>query len=211
MKTSPTNCPQTSVLPEILEPLSSTEQRDFERIESVIAAKLAAFFEVGFALIEIQQRKLYRAEFKTFEEYCRKRWDFNRSYAYRLIGAAQVCKNLSPIGDIPMPENECQIRPLAGLPMETATKAWRKACEEAGSDGKITGALVQKAVDQVARNRRKADEHLRANWQIHVTPLLKEALELTNRGDQEAVADIIDRVSLLLLIGRRTGKPYPLD
>jgi hypothetical protein len=179
-------------------------------MESTIAANLAAFFQVGFALMEIKRRRLYRAEFRSFEEYCRSRWELNRAHAYRLIGAAEVCKSLSPIGDIPLPENECQIRPLIGLAPGTATKAWKRACEAAGADGRITGALVQKAVSEVTKKpKTDAASILRQNWQIHVEPLLNQAVQLTRAGDQEAVAEIVDKISLLLLIGRRTSESAP--
>jgi hypothetical protein len=173
-------------------------------MEGRIEAKLAAFFEVAYALLEIRDRKLYRAEFKTFEDYCRIRWEFNRAHAYRLIGAAEVCRTLSPIGDIPLPENECQVRPLGGLPAKIVEKAWRSAYEKAGKDGKITGALVQKAVTEVTRKRHSKEEQaFKSNWQLHVEPLLRDAMRLTKGGDQDAVAEIIDKISLLLLVGRR--------
>jgi hypothetical protein len=183
--------------------LDPAEEKDLERMESTIAANLAAFFQVGFALLEIRRRRLYRAEFKSFEEYCRKRWEFNRSYAYRLIGAAKVCKQLSPIGDIPLPDNECQIRALAGLPSSIVTKAWRRAHEKAGLDGRITGALVQKAVTEIAKRKKPGKHPRKQTWQLHVEPLLQAALRSSREGDQERVAELIDKVSLLLLIGRR--------
>jgi hypothetical protein len=197
-----------SVEPTAFQPIESAldaaEERDLGRMESTIAANLAAFFQVGFALMEIKRRRLYRAEFRSFEEYCRTRWEFNRAHAYRLIGAAEVCKSLSPIGDIPLPENECQIRPLIGLAPSTATKAWKRACEAAGSNGRITGALVHKAVGEVTKNRKTdAAGNLRQNWQILVEPLLNKALQLTRTGDQDAVAETVDKISLLLIIGRR--------
>ena len=102
------------------------EKSDLERMEGRIEAKLAAFFEVAYALLEIKERKLYRVEFKTFEDYCRARWEINRAHAYRLIGAAEICKTLFPIGDIPLPVNECQVRPLGGLPAKMHTRRPRK-------------------------------------------------------------------------------------
>ena len=184
-------------------PLSDAEQRDLERIESLIAAKLAAFFKVGFALTEIKNRRLYRAEYKSFEEYCHKRWEMNRSHAYRLIGAAEVCKVLSPIGDIPLPENECQIRPLVGLRPAIAAKAWKKAWEKAGSRGVVTSTLVQKAVAEVLPSRGRTRSPGLQHWQALIHPLLEEAARLTRKGDQDGLSEIIDRISALLLVGRR--------
>jgi hypothetical protein len=193
-------------------PLNLAEQTDLERLESTIAANLAAFFKVGFALLEVKRRKLYRGEFKTFEGYCLKRWEMHRAYAYRLIGAAEVYKVLSPMGDIPLPECERQIRPLIGLTPVIALKAWRRAVAEVGTTGKITGAVIQKALGEVTRKAKAGEEHkFKANWQFHLEPLLNDALRLTKIGDQEAVAEIIDRVSLLLLVGRRSVERDPAD
>jgi hypothetical protein len=196
--------------PNLLVPLTTAEERDLQRFESTIAANLAAFFQVGYALMEVNQRKLYRGEFKTFEEYCRKRWEMHKAYAYRLISAAEVCKNLSPIGDIPLPDNECQIRPLIGLKPVTATKAWKRAYDAAGASGRITGALVQKAVGELTgRKKQKNIERLRNDWQIRIAPLLSEALNATRKGDKESVAEIIEKISLLLLVGRRHEESDP--
>ena len=63
----------------------------------------------------------------TFEEYCKERWGMNRAHAYRLIDAAEVVNNLSPIGDIPA--NESQARPLTALRdnPELQRAAWERA------------------------------------------------------------------------------------
>ena len=52
--------------------------------------------------MEIRDQGYYRdvLGFETFEVYCRKRLDFNRANAYRLIDSAKVIDVLSPIGDI---------------------------------------------------------------------------------------------------------------
>jgi len=58
------------------------------------------------ALALIRNQRLYRQSFKTFEDYCLRRWQYARAYAYRLIGAAETMRVLSPMGDIPLPANE---------------------------------------------------------------------------------------------------------
>jgi len=42
---------------------------------------------------------------KTFEEYCRGRWEMTKTNANRLISSAQVTENSTPIGVIPAIEN----------------------------------------------------------------------------------------------------------
>jgi hypothetical protein len=187
-------------------PLSSDEERDLEKLESTIAANLAALFRVGFALYEIKRRRLYRSGFKTFEEYSLRRWELNRSHAYRMVSAAEICKNLSPIGDIPLPENECQIRPLAGLAPKVAVKVWKRACERAG-DMKVTGALVQKVVAEVTKKASDGETVFRENWQLLIEPLLQKALIHTRHGDHDALDEVIERISLLLLVGKTRATP----
>lgn len=113
--------------------------------ERVIERGLNTFVEVGTALLEIRDNRLYKDGYSTFEEYCRERWDMQRAYAYRLIGAAEVVANLSPIGDI-LPATETQARPLASLSPDVQLKAWQEVLDIA-PDGKVTAALVEKVVE----------------------------------------------------------------
>jgi hypothetical protein len=50
---------------------------------------LAAFFEVGNALVRIRENKLYRATHLTFDRYCQESWNIGRSYAWRVMGVAE--------------------------------------------------------------------------------------------------------------------------
>ena len=90
----------------MMEPLSPREGRALAAMEKAIETHLSSFLLVGSQLQEIRDKKLYRASYATFEEYCRRRWKFSRSKAYRLIAWAEVGQNLgedgeslSPIGD----------------------------------------------------------------------------------------------------------------
>ena len=140
-----------------LEALSSDEKRELRRHESVIRRGWETFVDVGNALAQIQKDRLYRGEFKTFAEYCRGRWEYGKSQAYRLMGAAEVIANLSPIGDIPRPVNEAQVRPLIGLNPEDQLSAWKAAVERAGKDG-ATAKLVREAVAPFQANDKKASK-----------------------------------------------------
>jgi hypothetical protein len=50
--------------------------------------------------LEINESRLYRAEYATFEKYCASRWGYHRSYAYRLIAFAKATKAVSTNGDM---------------------------------------------------------------------------------------------------------------
>jgi len=125
--------------------LTTTEQLELERQEAVIARGVETFVEVGNALAAIRDQRLYRTKHESFESYCRDRWEIGRSQAYRLIDAAAVVSNVSPIGDI-VPSNEAQTRPLASLPPEQQREAWKEAVETMPG-GKPTAAHVQQVVE----------------------------------------------------------------
>lgn len=78
-----------------MQSLTTTEIRDFERLEKVVEAGQKTFVDVGLALTEIRDRKLYRQDFKTWEEYCQKRWGWSQRRSHQLIEAAAVVESLS--------------------------------------------------------------------------------------------------------------------
>jgi len=93
-------------------------------LEKIIADQRYYFYEIGKALKEIRDKRLYKiALFNNFEEYTKNRWDMSRSQAYRLINAFTVVNNLSPIGD-KFPENEAQARLLTQFNQDKQCKIW---------------------------------------------------------------------------------------
>jgi len=126
-----------------LEPISLDESRDLIALEKVIERGLETFVQVGEALAEIRDRKLYRTEHPTFDAYLDKKWSLSRSRACRLIQAAETVKVL-PTGN--RPQTERQARPLAALPASQRTEAWQKAAATS-PDGQPTAKVVQVVVE----------------------------------------------------------------
>jgi hypothetical protein len=62
-------------------------------LEAVIERGLATFTEVGEALLELRDRRIYLATHTSFEAYCRERWDLGRSRSYQLIDAGKVASS----------------------------------------------------------------------------------------------------------------------
>jgi hypothetical protein len=94
-------------------------------LETIIEKQRRCFYKIGKALKEVRDERLYRQLlFDSFEIYLKQRWDMSRSQGYRLIDAARVIDNLSPIGD-KLPENEAQLRPLMHLSPSDQYKIWR--------------------------------------------------------------------------------------
>jgi hypothetical protein len=94
-------------------------------LETIIETERRCFYKIGKALKEVRDERLYRQLlFDSFESYLKQRWDISRSHGYRLIEAARIIDNLSPIGD-KLPENEAQLRPLIHLSPSDQCKIWR--------------------------------------------------------------------------------------
>ena len=126
--------------------LDVTEQARLQELESIVDHGLQTFYEVGKALDEIREQKLYRETHKSFEIYCRDKCGIARQTAHRFISAAQVVDNLRPIG-LKIPTKENQVRPLTGLPPELQLEIWQEALE-LSPNSMPTGAAVQRLVEQ---------------------------------------------------------------
>lgn len=121
--------------------------RSLEQCEEVIERGLGTFVEVGLALMEIRDKRLYRETHDTFEAYCRQRWQFSDSRARQLIGAAETVTTVT-VGGLPAPSSERQARALTPLKdePEKMAQAWEEAVKE--SNGKPTAASIAAAVSE---------------------------------------------------------------
>ena len=66
--------------------------------EEIIQRGLGTYFGVGNALLRIRDQRLYRSQYRTFQEYGLERWNFGRAHANRLLSAAQVSSELASQG-----------------------------------------------------------------------------------------------------------------
>ena len=72
--------------------MSLRESQRLEELEKTIARGQKTFVEVGLALAEIRDLRLYKREYGGFAEYCQAKWGWTKQHAYRLIEAAPVAK-----------------------------------------------------------------------------------------------------------------------
>jgi hypothetical protein len=129
--------------------LTTIEREEFATFETVIESGLRTFKDVGNALMEIRDGRMYRSEFGTFEEYCDKRWGFNASRARQFIMASEVVTNIESVTMV-TPANERQARPLTTLPPEKQPEAWKAATDKAENEGrKVTAKDVQEEVKKI--------------------------------------------------------------
>ncbi|MCH7225040.1 DUF5131 family protein [Haloferula sp. A504] len=131
--------------------LTSEEKADFRKLDSKVRKGMRAFFEVGSALAEIRERKLWRAgDFNSWDEYCKQYEDLSKTHANRLIKATQIAGHLAeavPVGageKVVLPTAESQVRPLARLKnRDQQSEVWAEAVKR---DGGVPSAKTVEAV-----------------------------------------------------------------
>ena len=143
--------------------------RRLAELEDIIGRDLPTFVEVGKAIREIRDSRLYRETHDTFEEYCRERWGWSRAHAYRQMDAVWTAEVLSPIGDI---ANEAQARvvaPLLRADEREALQVWRKLKEEHGD--RLTAATIGRVVrPRLERLKREEETAQRRASELRRSP-----------------------------------------
>jgi hypothetical protein len=92
--------------------LVPSEQLRLAELEAVVERGLQTFFDVGTALLEIREARLYRQTHQTFEAYCRERFGFSDSRGRQLIAASKTVTAVTERG-LPAPKTERDARELA--------------------------------------------------------------------------------------------------
>lgn len=136
-----------------LTPLTKDEANWLATCEQTIDEGLSTFLAVGSALVEIRKNKLYRSSHRTFESYCRERFQLKRQRAYELMGAAEVVNSLSEISDkdqeLFLPERESHANALAALPIYKRQEVWKQITDEAEQTQQpITSNRIKAVVEQ---------------------------------------------------------------
>jgi hypothetical protein len=185
-----------------LAPLTETEKDQLRRYEAVLREGLGTFFQVGSALLAIRENRLYRSTHTTFEAYCRDLWGIGRTYAWRVIGAAERLRLLPHNG--PMPINEFQIRPCLKIEPSEFPKAWGEAVARANG-GKITATLLASVVRELYRGCRTHPKRKRKNAEKFNTPslgrilaLIQETRHRIEKGDMQQAFAALDDIECAL-------------
>jgi hypothetical protein len=134
-------------------PMTPNERHTLFECESVIEKHIQDFFyEVGKALMEINDRKLYREEYPTFAEYCKTRWNLERSRAYQIIKFYKIAENVDD-----RRHSEYTLRPLARFTPEQQREIYWKAFEQVPDGGKLTHNLIYEVIDSIQHSSKQLE------------------------------------------------------
>lgn len=136
----------------IIKDLVDPQHERLQELEEIIDRHLVGFIEVGRALTEVRDDKLYQATYRTFEAWAEMRFAISRRRAYELMSACKVRGNLERHGAQRLPANERQSRELSRLEPDEQPVVWDQALELAGDD-----ELTEKHVRQALRERNRQE------------------------------------------------------
>lgn len=131
--------------------LMENRRKEHEELCKLFDSELKRFMSHDETLRRIRDLEIYKETHKTFESFVQSRFGIEKSHAYRLISAAEVKQNLSPIGDkIELPKTESQYREVAKAPPEKQAEVVIKVAEKAAEENRQpTAKDYKEAVKQV--------------------------------------------------------------
>jgi hypothetical protein len=171
------------------EQLTSIESLRLLALEKTIREGKQKFVEVGVALEEIRDRKLYRNKFKTFEEYCQNQWGFSRQYAHQFIKGAVAVKALPPnlSTQIDKPKTAAALAKVDDEKRVEVVKAAAKTgavtAKSITSADKALSAVPEKVVDELGWPV-PVDLHALWNRREEIKSLIREFDRIKNTVDK---------------------------
>lgn len=118
--------------------LTQSEQQEFKRLDQIARDGFEGMVDAGLALEQIRAKRLYRAEYKTFREYCDTFLDLTPQYVGRLISAGKVLGEMETFVsknglELDLPKSEAvlrELKPVKAVPDRVAV--YQKALAAAG-------------------------------------------------------------------------------
>lgn len=156
-----------------IEPLTAEEKDRLAELEDSFRISLNT---AAFALKEISDYKLYRENYKTFEDYCEEQLSISRRFASYQINFARIVEEFKEEQDVPfLPTSESQVRALAKLEPEERKALWLRSCKKAGN--KVPSRETVQSVVQQVRQQEKEYEPIEPGAYVVIVPASKESLK----------------------------------
>src|ERR1019366_978615 len=175
-------------------PLTPAETSDLQRLESIVRRGEKTFIEVGHALKDIRERRLYRGGYATFEAYCNERFGFGASRGRQLVAAAALATEMTEttVTRVTVP-TERHVRALAPMVAEQGPAAAARLYEslERPTVERVREAVAEKVKSKICLICGKnapcdPEEHASkvAALEAHLTPKANAKKEATSPSTQ---------------------------
>jgi len=185
-----------------------------DELESIIERGMQTFIEVGTALLEIRDKKLYKQDHQTFEDYCQKRWGWERRHGYELIAAAQVASNVrlnaqSAPESAPTVPTLTQAVQLASLPPEQQREVVQAIEENGEGLANTTVREMKEVVRDVKRGTAPKQAAAKARARVSTPKQGKQKTDVVANDLSDIANDTgpAERVTSLDELGDLNAKP----
>ena len=140
------------------------DSRDQERYGELKTQIKQGWLMFAQGILEVRQKKLYRIEYDTFEEFCGSELGISRRRGYQLMEAVEVIENVKNFTHLP---NESQAREIAKAKVapQLQSSVWNEVVET-NKPEEITAKKVQEVVSEWA----EADNFLKDRMKEQSTP-----------------------------------------
>ena len=178
--------------------LTSEEITTLHAQEKIIEAGLNTTQSVVQALALIREQRLYRQDYKSFNDYCRERWGMGANYAHKLISTRDV-QEIVPVA------NERQARELKTLDDAEKVEVLEQTIDEVGGVENVTAKALSDAVKRYKREKDPKnigpDPEAFANMINAIATMRKSWNELTAtdaaaHADTAFVTSLIGQISM---------------
>ena len=142
----------------VVDALTADEKKRLFSAEATIRNGQKAFYNIGRALTDIAQFRLYRATHSTFAKYAKEKWDMTTARVSQYQAAYRIHALLTAADIKPLPASESQCRPLVRIPADENMDArissvWNEVVNHGDN---ITAKLVNDMVDAELGIEKKA-------------------------------------------------------
>lgn len=152
----------------ILEELSPKEEERLKICHERIMQGLKTWFDVGLALAEIRDNKLYRKTHKTFEEFLDENYSIGRTRAHQIISATtlQLMPEFTEIEVVEsqLPDSLTPLLELGKIKKSDQLTVWQQVVSDAKKTGEqITAKVVNDTYKRIKQERTTSNPESRTH------------------------------------------------
>lgn len=173
--------------------LTVAEQSRLKSLEAKVDAGITSSLSAGDALRQIRDEKLYRQDYRSFDDYLQERWGCGKRYAYRIISAFEVREKLpEPVAS--KLRTEGQLRPLTDVPDSKLEEVLDRAIEMADGAPMTSGLLKRAKAEVIEPELKPVDEAADRARRMIPQLVQKLRLQLGNLGVAHRYASVFDEM-----------------